>query len=349
MPEMSRPTPPQSRPTAKINHSNHTDDLAAEALLMGVLGASVISATDIGTHAVELALNSWPVIPLRGKIPAIPNPHPRGGWDRQHCRGECGLEGHGVLDATTYPETVARWWGGRYRGYNIGAKVPHSMFVIDVDPRSGGDSSLSVLETVYGALPETLTTISGRGDGGRHLFFRRPVGDLTARHLGSGIDLKTDTGYTVHAPSIHPDTGRPYERIDRPVADPPRWLIELMRPQHVPAAPRSAQRLFAAHYGPSIADQFSQNASWADVLAPHGWQCVDGDPDTDGARWRHPKATSAASATVRHGLLFVYSPNTPFDVTEHRNPAGYTKFRAYAVLEHGGDMSAAARALAVGK
>jgi hypothetical protein len=43
--------------------------------------------------------------------------------------------------------------------------------------------------------------------------------------------------------------------------------------------------------------------------------------------------------------LFVYSPNTPFDVTEAGHPKGYTKFKAYAILNHAGDMSAAARAL----
>jgi hypothetical protein len=43
--------------------------------------------------------------------------------------------------------------------------------------------------------------------------------------------------------------------------------------------------------------------------------------------------------------LFVYSPNTPFTVTTPGDPHGYTRFRAYAVLEHGGDLSAAARAL----
>ena len=36
---------------------------------------------------------------------------------------------------------------------------------------------------------------------------------------------------------------------------------------------------------------------------------------------------------------------TPFEVTESGNRHGYTKFRAHAVLNHRGDMSAAARAL----
>ena len=51
------------------------------------------------------------------------------------------------------------------------------------------------------------------------------------------------------------------------------------------------------------------------------------------------------SATVRHGCLFVYSTNTPLDITEAGDAHGYTRFRAYAVLDHGGDLSAAARAL----
>jgi hypothetical protein len=59
----------------------------------------------------------------------------------------------------------------------------------------------------------------------------------------------------------------------------------------------------------------------------------------------HPTATAKWSATIRHGLLFAYSTNTPFAVTEAGNAKGYTKFRAHAVLNHDGDLSAAARAL----
>ena len=51
---------------------------------------------------------------------------------------------------------------------------------------------------------------------------------------------------------------------------------------------------------------------------------------------------------MRNGCLFVWSTNTPFDISEPGYPKSYTKFRAYAVLEHNGDMSAAARALSKG-
>lgn len=43
--------------------------------------------------------------------------------------------------------------------------------------------------------------------------------------------------------------------------------------------------------------------------------------------------------------MFGYGVNTPFDVAEPGYPKGYTRFRAYAVLNHNGDLKAAARAL----
>jgi hypothetical protein len=95
----------------------------------------------------------------------------------------------------------------------------------------------------------------------------------------------------------------------------------------------------------SPAEAFSKAASWEDVLGPHGWTCLDPDPDEDGARWLHPHATSSCSATVRHGCLFVWSTNTAFEVTTVGDAHGYTKFKAYAVLNHGGDTSAAAHTI----
>lgn len=323
------------------------DELIAEAIAIRELTASVVDATDIGTYAIEYAVRNWPVFPLRGKVPAIPNPHPKGSVEYQTCKGECGRQGHGVLDATTDIATVAGWWGGRYAGCNIGARIPEPMFMLDVDPYHGGLESIAELERRHhDHLPVTLTHASGRGDGGTHRFYRRPAGKLSSKRLGRGIDIKTSTGYGVMPPSIHPDTGRPYSSIEAPVAAPPTWLVELLLPERVPApAPRSRQ-LYSAHTGPSIADAFSSSTSWSDVLGPHGWRCIDADPDADGARWLHPAATSACSATVRNGCLFVYSTNTPFEITESSDPHGYTRFRAYAVLEHSGDLRAAARAVA---
>jgi hypothetical protein len=162
--------------------------------------------------------------------------------------------------------------------------------------------------------------------------------------LPPGFDLRTHANYVVLAPSIHPDTGNPYQRIDRAVVVPPAWLVELLAAEPAPIRPTLKYHR-PRFYGPSIADNYSANTSWAEILEPHGWRCLDADPDADDARWLHPTATSARSATVRNGCLFVYSTNTPFEVTASDDRHGYTRFRAYAVLNHRGDMRAAAQSL----
>jgi Bifunctional DNA primase/polymerase, N-terminal len=318
----------------------------AVASMLQTLGADGLETDDIGVYAIELTLRGWRVFPLHGKVPAIPTAHRPGDPLRGKCKGECGRDGHGVLDATTDLGQIKTWWSGRYRGCNIGAQVPTNMFVIDVDPRNGGAKSLAELVAKFGPLPQTLTTISGRGDGGSHRFYRRPFGKLTSKHLGPGIDVKTSAGYVVVAPSIHPDSDQPYRWIEGPVVDPPPWLVDLMRPP-VPVVRNTKEHESTKERfsGPSIADTFTESVSWAQVLEPHGWRCLDPDCNANGARWLHPAATSACSATVRHGCLFVYSPNTPFEITEAGDAHGYTRFRAHAILNHAGDLSAAARAL----
>ena len=173
--------------------------------------------------AADLVIAGWEVLPLNGKIP--------------HTK-------HGVDDATSDLDIVAAWWQ-RWPTANIGARVPHDLVVIDVDPRNGGIKSLLDLLELVGPLPATLTAISGRGDGGHHRYFLRPVGRLKARPR-AGIDVKTN-GYMVMPPSIHPAAGRPYEWIDRePVALPPGWVDYLRstppkpRPINVPDGDGSA-------------------------------------------------------------------------------------------------------------
>jgi hypothetical protein len=290
--------------------------------------------TDMLAAAIEAGLNHWQIGPLCDIDPETKRiVSPQGKVPVGH------LVPHGVLDFTTDIDVISRWWSRR--PWNIGARVPETMFVLDVDDLG----ALAQLEAEYGRLPETFTTISGREAGGKHLYFRRPAGKISHRRLPKGVEIKTSSGYVVQPPSIHPDSGRRYTRVEAPVAAPPNWLIDLLLPEPPKITPRRSGRQFTLHSGPSIADEYAVKASWATILEIHGWECLDVDPDADGARWRHPRATSKVSATIRNGCLFVYSPNTQFDVTEPGNACGYTKFRAYAVLDHNGDMSAAARAL----
>jgi hypothetical protein len=118
----------------------------------------------------------------------------------------------------------------------------------------------------------------------------------------------------------------------------PAILADLITDQPPPPAPAPSDP-----DPDSIADWYTTNHQWTDLLPRHGWTLRAGDGNTDGTRWRHPTATSSFSATIRHSCLFVYSPNTPLEPTDPGRPRGYTLFRAMAVLDHHGDLTQAAQ------
>jgi hypothetical protein len=122
----------------------------------------------------------------------------------------------------------------------------------------------------------------------------------------------------------------------------PAELADLISADEEADVPPPAPRILDPD---SPADWYSFHHSCAETLANHGWKIVAGDGRKDRSRWKHPTATAAYSATIRYGCLFVYSPNTPFEVTEPGRPHGYTPFATYALLEHGDDQSAAAKAV----
>jgi hypothetical protein len=130
------------------------------------------------------------------------------------------------------PDQIKAWWD-RWPDAMIGARVPDNCIVIDIDPRNGGE--LESLVALVGDLPPTLTVWSGRDDGGRHLYYQRPAGTLlTSTRLPQGIDLKV-RGYCIVPPSVHPATNLPYRWEERPVAEMPAALIELLTPTPTPS------------------------------------------------------------------------------------------------------------------
>jgi hypothetical protein len=273
------------------------------------------------------------------------------------------LTENGFKDATTDPATIAAWWRQNPDAL-LGCRVPADVVILDIDPRHNGDATWRELEASYGQIPEGRRHRSGRGDDGAHIWFIRPNEKLTAKPLhewarkagtghasgkrgwSSGIDiLHHNQRYTILPPSLHPETHKPYEWLSK--ADPvemPGWLVNLITATPAPTAP-APPRLRIADVD-SIADWYSSSASWNDILGVQGagWELVEGDGDGDGSKWRHPNATASSSCSIRHGCLFVYTPNTDFDETEDGDPKGYTRFRAWTIIEHGGDGSAAARA-----
>jgi hypothetical protein len=157
----------------------------------------------------------WPVFPCNGKLPAIPKDE----------------GGNGHLDATI-DERRIQAWGRRFPDANIAIACDErsGLLALDVDPRASGDDELAELERENGELPHTITALSGGG--GQHYLFKRPLGvNFRGKLAGcKGVDIKAN-GYIIVAPSIHPETRRPYrwEISCRPretaLAELPPWVL----------------------------------------------------------------------------------------------------------------------------
>src|SRR5688572_31833039 len=85
--------------------------------------------------ALYWAEEGWPVFPLRpgDKIPLFPSPHPKGSEARAKCKGECGLVGHGVLDATRDADKIRKWWGQNPTAGIGGAATDRLIFDFDYE------------------------------------------------------------------------------------------------------------------------------------------------------------------------------------------------------------------------
>jgi putative DNA primase/helicase len=77
------------------------------------------------------------------------------------------------------------------------------VFVVDIDPRHDGFQSIADYQQTAGELPQTLTALTGGG--GRHLFFAYPEDSTVGNRTGwiQGVDVKSDGGYVILAPSVH--------------------------------------------------------------------------------------------------------------------------------------------------
>jgi hypothetical protein len=137
------------------------------------------------------------------------------------------LTAHGLLDATTDPAVIRRWWI-RWPNASIALRTgePSGLVVLDADPRHGGDDSLHDLERRHGALPATRTVVTPSG--GEHYYFRWPGVWIksTAPMVPElpGLDMRGDGGYVV----VPPSRGYEHDSV-APLAPMPPCLIELAR------------------------------------------------------------------------------------------------------------------------
>lgn len=183
-------------------------------------GRAVISEQEIsflGDAALDYAANGWAVLPC---------------WETGNRAKSPRIAG-GFKNAITDLAQIAEWWG-HWPQALIGLALPPGVVVLDLDePRALAD-----LETINGgALPETLTAVTGRAGGGYHYYYRHTAPNLTQcgvrdirGRLVPHVDVRAGgRGYVIAPPSPHPATGALYE-----------WAGETMEIAELPAKLASA-------------------------------------------------------------------------------------------------------------
>ena len=219
-------------------------------------------------HALPAAERGLAVIPLsRTKLPALRSPH-RDDSSAAPCHGECGSFGHGVYDASTDPVRIRELFAAApwATGYGIACGLPpHHLIGVDLDTKSGTDSSAALRELALRHLftiPDTVVVLTPSG--GRHLWLTGPPDAAvpnSAGRLAPGIDIRGAGGYLV-GPGSRTDHGvystAPGTAHIVP-ARCPRALLRLLLPPprtHHPAPPSAGghgqglvQFVLAAHEG----------------------------------------------------------------------------------------------------
>ncbi|WP_348264550.1 bifunctional DNA primase/polymerase [Telmatobacter sp. DSM 110680] len=176
--------------------------------------AANLGAADAGMREIErLADSGWRLLPCAHRSKAAL------------------LKGWPTLASSDL--ATIRKWAAKYTGCNwaVATGKDSGVFVLDIDGEKGR-ASLITLEERQGPLPDTLTSRTGRVDGGEHRWFKYPAGREirgNAGRLGVGLDVKATKGYVVVPPSIH-ETGQPYQWAEpqRSVADAPASLVEML-------------------------------------------------------------------------------------------------------------------------
>ncbi|MGC0054549.1 bifunctional DNA primase/polymerase [Brucella pituitosa] len=177
--------------------------------------------------ALSYQAQNWPVFPCRHRDEEIIDPQT---GEIEILATKTPLTSNGFRGATLNERIVREYWR-RNPSAMIGVPTgaPIGAWVLDIDPKHGGDETLAALEAAHGALPTTLTAETTSG--GRHYFFRHRQGVRNRGALGSGVDVRGDGGYVIAAGSV-PEIGLPYRWImEQEPVDAPDWLLELVLPR----------------------------------------------------------------------------------------------------------------------
>lgn len=262
---------------------------------------------------------------------------------------------------------LVQWFHDETRGMAaIGGTVSGCLEILDFDAPDLFEPWCITVDELCPGLIERLP-LSQTPSNGRHIFYRCQEIEANlklAQRLGLDgwpetlIETRGEGGYAIIPPSpsaCHP-LRQPYVLLQGDLARIPaitpterQCLLNAARTfnAYVPPERVVVGRRSTASWqidGNRPGDLFNRHATWTDILEPHGWLPIGQRGDL--TLWKRPgKHERGCSATTNYAasdLLYVFTSNGhPFEAQ-----VAYTKFAAYALLEHGGDFHAAARVLA---
>ncbi len=181
------------------------------------------------------------------------------------------LTSNGFKDATTNTAIINGWWQ-KCPSANVAMAmgVKSGAWVLDVDSPEG--------QAWLDAQKSLPITPLQRTYKGQHLFFAMQEGQElrnTAKRV-KGIDTRGNGGYIMLAPSIHPDTGKPYtwERslLDYLLQPAPNSLIAAIYPPPKPMQPYAPCRLRDDSSGSRYGLKALENQCNTIAQAPSGTQ-----------------------------------------------------------------------------
>jgi hypothetical protein len=193
---------------------------------------------------------------------------------------------HGLHDASSRLDTVARWWqSAPCANLGIRTGAASGLVVVDVDGRAGR----LALRALVASRPR-LQVCWARTGSGWHAYFAHPDTPVpnSARRLGEGLDVRGDGGYVVAPPSRHA-SGRLYrwvgeeEAFAAAIGDAdhlspmPAWLVELVTAR--PAAESRRQVLLhsdqaAAYVTAAVASEAREVAQAPPGQRNHRLNCA---------------------------------------------------------------------------
>jgi hypothetical protein len=254
----------------------------------------------------------------------------------------------------------------------LAGAVSGGLEVIDFDAPDLFPFWRDLVSLSYPDLIDSLAVVETPTEG-RHVYYRcetiegnRKLAqrEHESKKVETLIETRGEGGYVIAPPSpveCHP-TKRPYKLVGGDLTDIPvisseeraalinaaRSFNAYVKPDHVVRDKGEKENALKVIAGTKQetrpGDAYNAQADWDSLLTPHGWTRVG---DGNGvAVWRRPgKSDQGISATTNYAgsnMLYVFSTNCePF-----QHEKAYDLFAAYALLEHGGDFKAAAKALA---